>query len=182
MKNLQSSKIGLAALTILFLVLYGYFSTLGKPLPDYATDTISSGFGNSKIIFGNIGGFHLLHNISSSDENQYYRIFMDTELNRETASPESITIPYTVIEGTDTVDNGYQIKISLTDTEITNIPLDASLAVFQGAGESEIDLIKSAQVHQNNDDSSVFIIDLAKPAPFRATADSSGTIVLDILK
>ncbi|MBU1092386.1 hypothetical protein KJ836_01810 [Patescibacteria group bacterium] len=181
MKNFRNTKIGLAALTILFLLLYGYFSTLGKPLPIDNIAVTNNGFSNSKIIFGNIGGFHFLTNISSTDQEQYYRIFIDTELNRSTASPESITIPYTVIEGNN-VDNGYQIKVALTDAEITNIPIDTPLAVFQGAGENEVDLIKSAQVHQNDDDSSDFIIELAKSAQFRATTDSSGTIVLDILK
>ena len=181
MTNFRNTKIGLAALTILFLVLYGYFSTLGKPLPTNNMAPINNGFSNSKIIFGNIGGFHFLTNISSTDQEQYYRIFIDTELNRSTASPESITIPYTVIEGNNTV-NGYQIKIGLTDTEIANIPIDTPLAIFQGAGDTEVDLIKSAQVEQNDDDSSDFIIELAKSAQFRATADSSGTIMLDILK
>jgi hypothetical protein len=162
--------------------LYGYFSTLGKPLPINNTSPINNGFSNSKIIFGNIGGFHFLTNISSTNQDQYYRIFIDTELNRSTASPESITIPYTVIDGTNTIGDGYQIKISLTDTEITNILTDTPLAIFQGGNENEVDLIQSAQVHQNDDDSSDFTIELAKTAQFRATADSSGTIVLDILK
>ncbi|HCR42267.1 TPA: hypothetical protein DIV45_02825 [Patescibacteria group bacterium] len=181
MKSVKTTKIGLAALTILFLLLYGYFSTLGKPLPNNINLSLNNGFSNSKIIFGNIGGFHILTNVSSTDQDQYYRLFIDTELNRSTASSEKITIPYTVIEGNDTPD-GYQIKVALIDTVVNNIPTNQPLAVFQGARDNEIDLIKSAQVQQNDDDSSDLIIELTKSTPFRATADSSGTIVLDILK
>ncbi|MFA5967473.1 MAG: hypothetical protein WC805_03110 [Patescibacteria group bacterium] len=186
MSNFRSTKIGLAALTIIFLLLYGYFSTLGKP-SNQIFDPIIQGFANNEIVLGNLGGFHIIKNINYSDENQFHRLIIDTELNRSTASPEDITIPYTVIqEITDAtaVTPSYQMKIKLSDSTIENIPQDRPLAIFPTTLDSSepAQLIQEVRVNQISDENAEITISLTKSTRFRAIADNSGAIILDILK
>jgi len=190
MKNFHTTKIGLAALTIIFLLLYGYFSTLGKPL-NTQFDPASQGFADSKIILGNLGGFHILKNINYSDETTFHRLIIETELNRSTASPENITIPYTVfaeavsdtLKTPETTDQ-YQIKVMLSDTQVANIPQDKPLAIFESTNPdpNQPKLIQEIRVKENKDETSEILIQLTKKSLFRATADNSGALVLDILK
>lgn len=198
MNNLRSTKIGLAALTIIFLILYGYFSTLGKP-PAMAPTPANQGFKMDKIILGNLGGFHILKNIDYSDEGQFYRLIIATELNRSTASPEDITIPYTAITETENlnldaktpaannssvISSPYQIRINLSDTQVADIPKDRPLAIFEeiNTKTDQPKLIQEVRVTESKDEGVVVVISLTKKSLFRATADNSGTIVLDILK
>ena len=186
MSNFRTTKIGLAALTIIFLLLYGYFSTLGKP-SNLIFDPVGQGFANNEIILGNLGGFHIVKNIEYSDENQFHRLVIDTELNRSTASPEDISIPYTVIkEITDVaaVAPSYQIKIKLSDSTIENIPQDRPLAIMPTAPDSSepAQLIQEVRINETSDEAAEIVISLTKSTRFRAAADNSGAIVLDILK
>jgi len=198
MSSLHTTKIGLAALTIIFLLLYGYFSTLGKP-NNLTFNPANQGFADTKIALGNLGGFHILKNIDYSDEKQFHRLIIETELNRATASPEDISIPYTVIQETSSLASGaalpeepkalemgsvYQIKIKLSDTTVENIPLNQALAIFPGTS-SESDqssVIKEVQVSETSDEAAEISISLTKKVQFRAAADNSGAIILDILK
>ncbi|MFH0912640.1 MAG: hypothetical protein V1807_03245 [Patescibacteria group bacterium] len=192
MTSLKTTKIGLAALTIIFLLLYGYFSTLGKPLTQPVTPA-NQGFSINKITLGNIGGFHILKNIDYTDEPQYHRLIIATELNRSTTSPEAIAVPYLVVEGTtmagESADNSaqknqYQIKIVLNDTQAENIPLDRPLSIFEDtvASPEQSKLIQEVRVQEPTDATTEIYITLAKKSLFRSTADNAGTIVLDILK
>ncbi len=198
MSNLRTTKIGLAALTIIFLLLYGYFSTLGKP-NNLTFNPVNQGFADAKITLGNLGGFHILKNIDYSDEKQFHRLIIETELNRATASPEDISIPYVVIqEISNTTEEtalpgepqnlepepAYQIKIKLSDTTVENIPLDRALAIFPGTS-SEPDqgsVIKEVRVGETSDEATEISVSLGKKVQFRAAADNSGAIILDILK
>lgn len=189
MTNLKTTKIGLAALTIIFLLLYGYFSTIGKT-NSLVFNPASQGFGNNQIALGNLGGFHLLKNIHYSDEQKFHRLIIETELNRSTASPEDIAIPYTMIKGSAVSDQPigpsvYQIQIDLSDTQVVDIPQNRPLAIFEEAVSANPErpkLIQEVRVAETKDEEATIIILLTKKALFRATADNSGTLVLDILK
>jgi len=201
MSNLRTTKIGLAALTIIFLLLYGYFSTLGKPL-NMQTNLAGQGFAENKITLGNLGGFHLLKNINYSDESLFHRFMINTELNRSTASPEGITVPYLTITeiehsvppvpATDTKDktnvipepaSPYQIQINISDTTVSDIPTNRPLAIFPDTTDNaSVDLVQEVRVNETMDEGTMVTIFLTKKVTFRATADNSGTIVLDILK
>ena len=175
----------MAALTIIFLLLYGYFSTMGKPL-NTSLNSTNQGFADNKIALGNLGGFHLLKSIDYSDEKEFYRLLIGTELNRSTASPEDITIPYLIIEEIADPEKAglYRIRVNLSDTQITNIPQDRPLAILPTGGD-EINqplLIKEVWASETKDEAAEIIISLTKKTLFRATADNSGVIVLDILK
>ena len=201
MNNLRTTKIGLAALTIIFLLLYGYFSTLGKPL-NMQTNLAGQGFAENKITLGNLGGFHLLKNINYSDEGLFHRFMVNTELNRSTASPEGITVPYltitetehsaSLVPATDTKDktnvipepaSPYQIQINISDTTVADIPTNRPLAIFSDTTDNaSADLVQEVRVNETMDEGALVTIFLTKKVTFRATADNSGTIVLDILK
>ena len=188
MTSLKTTKIGLAALTIIFLLLYGYFSTLGKPFPSNQLNLANQGFADTKITLGNLGGFHILKNISYSDETEFHRLIIETELNRSTASPENITIPYTVFTETANAlpDNpdAYLLQATLSDTTVENVPKDTPLAISiaDNSDPNQPKLISEIRVIENQDETSTVLIQLTKKVLFRATADSSGALVLDILK
>ncbi len=186
MNNFKTTKIGLAALTIIFLMLYGYFSTAGKNLTNQY-NPINQGFSEKEIAFGNLGGFHILKNISYSEDAKFHRLLIETELNRSTASPEDIVIPYLSIEEivvADSADTPYQIKVKLSDTAVANLPKDKPLAIFSTPDPktAEPQLIQEARLTETSDEATVLTLILTKKALFRATADNSGVIVLDILK
>lgn len=181
MNNLRSTKIGLATLTIIFLVLYGYFSTLGKPLANYVS-LINQGFSINKVTLGNLGGFHILKNIGYTEEPAFYRLLIETELNRSTASPEAISIPYLSVEEP-LLDNAYQIKVNLSDTEIDGSLKDNPAPLMpQASSSSAGKLITDLKINTVAESTTEISITLAKQALFRVTSDTSGTIVLDILK
>ena len=198
MSSLRTTKIGLAALTIIFLLLYGYFSTLGKP-NNLTFNPANQGFAGTKITLGNLGGFHILKNIDYSDEKQFHRLIIETELNRATASPEDISIPYTVIQEISSIAEGtalpgeprvpepepaYWIKIKLSDTTVENIPLNLALAIFPETSSEpgQDSLIKEVRVSEASDEVAEISVSLVKKVQFRAAADNSGAIILDILK
>lgn len=186
MSNFKTTKIGLAALTIIFLLLYGYFSTAGKNLTTQYSPA-NQGFSEKKITFGNLGGFHILKNINYTEETKFHRFLLETELNRSTASPEDITIPYLTIEEIafpDTDTAPYQLKVKLSDTTVINLPKDKPLAIFStpDPNASGPQLLQEVRVSETSDEATILTLTLAKKVLFRATADNSGVIVLDILK
>jgi len=152
---------------------------------------VIEGFATNKITLGNLGGFHILKNIDYSDQANFHRLIIETDLNRSTASPENINIPYVTIAetGAASLNNApgpsspYQIKIVLSDTTVQDIPKDRALTIFaNGATGDTTEVISEVRVHENSDDTTEISLLLNKNVEFRATADNAGTIVLDVLK
>src|SRR4030042_3182612 len=140
MKQFVVNRFGLIALTIIFLLLYGYFS-MSDPLLAPSQQTNQFLPTETPTTIGSLGGFHILEDITNSDERTYYRVAIQTRLNRSTVIDNSIITPKTdvelvpadeeiLIEGrlTDTTDLGpYRIQATLSDTQVVNTP-GASLA------------------------------------------------------
>ena len=180
MNSLKGTRIGLAALTIIFLILYGFFSTSGQVIlneTETRPSNLQLGFADQEMILGNWGGFHILEAIHYEEADDFHRILFETQLNRSSYTPEAITIPYTIIKGQQ-VDDKYLITVNFGDTEVADIPIDRSLSLLQADNAP----VEEVRIIENSDDTTTAIFTLTDKSLFRAAADNSGTIVIDILK
>lgn len=181
MNSLRGTRIGLAALTIIFLILYGFFSTSGQDLlntTETGSGNLQVGFADQEMILGNYGGYHILESIHYEGKPDFHRIVFKTVLNRESATPENITIPYTKISGQPTSEN-YLITVNFSDTEVGDIPIDRPLSLLQ-ANNAPVEEVRILEDADSSTTKSV--LTLTTKSLFRVAADNSGAIVLDILK
>jgi len=197
MKNFVVNKLGLVALTVLFLAIYGYFSVtnlIGKStIPEKQTLT------KDEITIGDLGGFHFLEDITYSNELTHYRIALHTYLNRSTTIDESIVVPYTKIQQINaeepifidgdiksTTDLGiYRIQVFMSDTRTFDLSGSEAIEIFKGKKETIINQDPITEIHliQPLDDSiTQIIIGLNRKTKIYASSDNAGTIFIDILK
>ena len=178
-KIVTTNKFGLIVLIIIFLILYSYFST-----NKLTNDTLQpKNYIEDEITIGNLGGYHILNDISFQDELLHYKIGLHTSLNRPTTLDETIITPYTIIKHT-ADDKKYQIKITLSDTQTfdpsqefaTEIFKKEKMVINQGP-ITEISTLKSV----NNSMIDIFI-GLNKQVKFKVSKNNTGTIFIDILK
>ena len=197
MKNFVVNKFGLVALTVLFLVIYGYFSV--TDLVDKSAIPENQILTGDKIAIGSLGGFHFLEDITYSDELTHYRIALHTYLNRSTTIDESIIVPYTKIQQIDaeepifidgdlksTTDLGiYRIQVLMSDTRTFDLSGEEVVEIFKGKQKMVINRDPITEIHlvQPPDDSIVqIIIGLNRKTKLYASSDNTGTIFIDILK
>lgn len=197
-KGFTINKFGLVALTIIFLLLYGYFSAFNSPLKTPVSNDHSTLLADNSIVLGNLGGFHLLEDISYSDERTYHRIAIHTRLNRSTIIDETIITPYTKIQQVlatkktfidgnyqDTTNLGdYRIQITLSDTRTFDLSQDPITEVFSN---KKISINKNpiTEIHTIKvpDDSTIqILIGLTKKVRLHISNDNTGIIFVDILK
>jgi hypothetical protein len=192
---------GLIALSIMFLLLYGYFNIVGahlKPGTANLVNSTSPGLTDSSTV-GALGGFHLLEAIDCSDEQTYYRVAIQTRLNRSTVIDQAIAIPLTKVEQVastellwwdgkyrDTKSLGeYRLQISPKDTGTVDKTNSQEVTVFQGSKNLVINQppITNIKLSDAPDGSAVqVIVGLSAKARFRVSALPTGTIYIDILK
>ena len=192
---------GLITLSIVFLLLYGYFNTVGIHLKPGATNLVNSTsleLTDSSTV-GALGGFHLLEAVDCSDEQTYYRVAIQTRLNRSTVIDQAIAIPLTKVEqvaGTESLWWGgkyqdtkslgeYRLQISLKDTGTVDKTNGQEETVFQGSRNLVINQppITSIRLSDAPDESAVqIVVGLSTKVQFRVSTLPAGTIYIDILK
>lgn len=199
MKKFVVNKFGLVTLTIVFLLLYGYFNAVGLLFKTMERGNQDGNTSADSVMLGDLGGFHLLENITYSNERTYYRIAIYTRLNRPTVIDESIATPYTKIEqlpanesifldgqyrGTQSMGD-YRIQVSLSDTRTFDLSGTEAIEIFKGDKRTIInqDPITEVRLVQPPDDAMVqIVIGLSQKAKFRSSSNDTGTIFIDILK
>ena len=192
---------GLIALSIVFLLLYGYFNTVGahlKPGTANLATSPSPELTDSSTV-GALGGFHLLEAVDCSDEQTYYRVAIQTRLNRSTVIDQAIAIPLTKVEqvaGTESLWWGgkyqdtkslgeYRLQINLKDTGTVDKTNGQEEIVFQGSRNLVINQppITSIKLSDAPDESAVqIVVGLITKVKFRVSTLPTGTIYIDILK
>ena len=192
---------GLIALSVVFLLLYGYFNMVGihlQPGTANLTNSTTQELTDSGTV-GALGGFHLLEAVDCSDEQTYYRVAIQTRLNRSTVIDQAIAIPLTKVEQVastellwwgskyqDTKSLGeYRLQISLKDTGTVDKTNGQEVTVFQGSKNLVIDQppITSIKLSDAPDGSAVqVVVGLSAKVKFRVSTLPTGAIYIDILK
>lgn len=189
-------RFGLVALIIIFLILYGYFSTLGQPVSLQSTPPVPNG---DLVTIGDLGGSHLLQNLTYSDERTYYRIRIETRLNRPSIIADEIVTPKTRVrqvsntepiivngqERTLTTLGEWRIQADLSDTRTTELDGDELVPVFVGPDVLRVNEAPLTEIRLNYDpDGSTVqvLIGLSEQSIFRVDDDGAGAIYIDILK
>ncbi len=197
MKNFVVNKFGLVALTVLFLVIYGYFSV--NNLIDKSTIPENQILTGDEMVVGNLGGFHFLEDITYSDELTHYRIALHTYLNRSTTIDESIIVPYTKIQQINaeepifidgdfksTTDLGiYRIQVLMSDTRTFDLSELEIIEIFKGEQKTIINRDPITEIHlvkSSADSTTQIIIGLNRKTKLYASSNNTGTIFIDILK
>ena len=166
---IPTNKFGLIALVILFIIIYSYFS-----INQLTGDIFQpKNYVEDEAIIGNLGGYHILDNISFNNELTYYRINLCTNLNRSTTLDETIITPYTVATQIISTDGKYQLKVTLSDTQVS----ENQKTLINEGPIIEINTLKST-----DDSTTDILIDLNEKVKFGINKDTTGTIFIDILK
>jgi len=192
------NRFGLIALIIIFLMLYGYFSTLGLSgnLSSLAPAIEAE---DGSVTLGSLGGAHLLRGITYTDEQTYYRVAIDTRLNRPSVIEHEIITPHARVQQVDNatpivVDGesrtlpslgAWRIQVDLSDTRTTELDGGEVVPVFVGPDIMRIaqDPLTEIRLNYDPDGSAVqVLIGLTNKSIFRADDNGAGTIFVDILK
>src|SRR3989344_5335819 len=197
-KRFTYNGFGLISLSVVFLLLYGYFNAIEGHFPSQLGirgNTRESS--DSKV--GAIGGFHLLENMAVSDEQGYYRLTLQTKLNRSTIIDQSIAVPLTQVSQVVSsepvwLDNKYQdtlawgshrLQITLKDTGIIDQMDGKKVLVFRGDKTLAINQppITTLKLVDSPDGSvNQILVGLSTEVKFRVSSTPTGTIYIDILK
>jgi len=197
-KKIAYNGFGLISLSVVFLLLYGYFNAIEGhfPTPTNSQNDIAASSGNT---VGAIGGFHLLESMEISDEQGYYRLTLQTKLNRSTIIDQKISVPLTKVTQVASseptwINNKYQdtsawgkyrLQIALSDTGIIDQTEGSETVVFQGNKILTVDQPPITTVRLiDSPDGSVnqVLVGLNAEAKFRVSSAPTGTIYIDILK
>lgn len=198
-KKTSANGLGLIALSVVFLILYGYFNTTaGKAMQANTTKPITNTTTDINTV-GALGGFHLLEAMTCSDEQGYYRVTLNTRLNRSTVIDNAISVPLTKVTQAvatepiwldgkyqDTTPFGdYRLQVKLQDTGTIEQVSDKPEMVFKGPSELKIGQAPITKVRLvTGADGTVdqVLIGMDTQAKFRVSATPTGTIYIDILK
>jgi len=195
--KLSYNGFGLISLSVVFLLLYGYFNAVEGHFPSQIAQNNVVVSSNNTV--GAIGGFHLLESMECSDEQDYYRLTLQTKLNRSTIIDQAISVPLTKVAqvlGSEPtwINNKYQdttkwgshrLQITLSDTGIIDQTDSEKVLVFQGDKTLDINQppITTVQMIDSPDGSvNQILVGLATEAKFRVSSTATGTIYVDILK
>lgn len=197
-KKFTYNGFGLISLSVIFLLLYGYFNTVEGHFPSQSNDQ-NNAVTSSDGTVGTIGGFHLLESMECSEEQGYYRLTLQTKLNRSTIIDQNISVPLTKVSqvaGSELtwIDNKYQdtskwgshrLQIALNDTGIIDQTDGNETIVFQGDKTLTINQPPLTTVRLiDSPDGTVnqILVGLASEVKFKVSSTPTGTIYVDILK
>jgi len=197
-KKFTYNGFGLISLSIVFLLLYGYFNAVEGHIPNQTGSQNNSTVSNNNKV-GTIGGFHLLESMQLSDEQEYYRLTLQTKLNRSTIIDQKISVPLTkVVQALSSeptwMDNKYQdtnalgshrLQISMSDTGLIDQTDEGDTIVFQGNKILTVDQppITTIKLIDSPDGSvNQILVGLNAEVKFRVSSTPTGTIYIDILK
>ncbi|MBN2585389.1 hypothetical protein JXA59_01965 [Patescibacteria group bacterium] len=202
MKNTKKSNyngFGLISLSVLFLLLYGYFNAVEGHLPSQSGNSGNTSIDQTINTVGAIGGFHLLESMECSDEQGYYRLALKTQLNRSTIIDQKIAVPLTKVTQLDSseptwINNKYQdtknwgshrLQVALSDTGIVDQTDGEKVLVFQGDKTLAVNQppITTIQMIDSPDGTvNQILVGLNAEVKFRVSSTPTGTIYIDILK
>lgn len=198
-KKIAYSGFGLISLSVVFLLLYGYFNTVAGGQLSALTAKPTSTDPSATNTVGAIGGFHLLESIEPSDEQAYYRLTLKTRLNRSTILDQNIGVPLTKVvqvasteptlidgkqQATPSLGN-YRLQITLSDTGIIDQTDGEATVVFTGDKTLNINQPPITKVRLlDSPDGSVnqILVGLTKTSTFKVSSLPTGVIYIDILK
>jgi hypothetical protein len=178
-KKFTYNGFGLIALSVVFLLLYAYFTAADNHLIKVNPVPVNNQSGMDTV--GALGGFHLLESIQCSDEQTYYRLTLQTRLNRSTVIDKAIAVPLTKVTQVD----GSELRISLNDTSIIDQINGKQEVVFMGDKTLVIDQLPITTIKLiDSPDGTVnqISVGLSSEVKFKVSSTPTGAIYIDILK
>ncbi|MFH0905274.1 MAG: hypothetical protein V1826_00945 [bacterium] len=159
-------------------------------------------FKNTPQTIGNVGGFHLLHQVTVEDQAKWYRLTITTQMNRESAIASEIATPLTTAKledqdqtvqadptNTITLDKlgAYHLTVTLGDTSQTDAEAQPPEPVFVGPDRQTINrgpMTGLRVIRRVDDGQQIIVLGLTKSVLYRlqSSPDDPGVIWLDILK
>ena len=158
-------------------------------------------FDTSNKSLGALGGFHLLTDFDYTNNDDYWRIALNTTMNRVSPLEDDIGTPYVEVQlktidepvlfgdGERTIPElgSYYLLVNLSDTRVFDLSNDEAKYVFVGNERQLInqDNINEVRLHQPPDDSlyQVLIgVDEAVEFRLQKNDEDAGIVWLDILK
>jgi hypothetical protein len=198
-KKVTYNGLGLISLSVVFLLLYGYFNAVEGHFPAQLNNQNSDATVSADNTVGAIGGFHLLESMECSDEQGYYRLTLQTKLNRSTIIDQKIAVPLTKVvqvagseptwigskyQDTEAL-GSHRLQINLNDTGIVDQTEGEGRLVFQGDKTLTINQPPITAIEMiDSPDGSVnqILVGLSAEVKFKVSSTPTGTIYIDILK
>lgn len=150
---------------------------------------------------GELGGFHLLTDVMYENTDDYWRIALNTTMNRTSSLNDSINTPYIEVQlkevstpvlfgdGEKTIPElgSHYLLVNLSDTRVFDLSESQAKFVFVGDDRQLInqDNINEVRLHQPPDDSLYqILIGVDEAVDFRLlkNEEDTGIVWIDILK
>ena len=185
--------VGVVILLAIFFIVYGLVTP--KPSIDFNV------FDDKTKSIGELGGFHFLTSLDYQEGEKFWRISLNTVMNRVSPIAEMIETPYITVTENKTVGlnlfsagqeplhtlGTHYLTVNLFDTQIIDPTSDPETYVFQGDERQFInqDNINEVRLVQPFDDNSYqVLVGVDGPVDFRIQINTpdTGIVWLDILK